>query len=98
MFSKVKPTVLSSCRYLAPFSFLANCAQALGLVMIFAFFFAVDESTGQRFPSVQDRDWVAPMNKLPLFFGTAIFAIEGICIVSLYSSHWCNPHKTFIYP
>ena len=68
-------------RYLAPFSMLANVAQLVGLVVIFVFFWMKDPVTGIRFPDVRQREWIAPPDTLPLFFGTAIFAIEGICIV-----------------
>jgi solute carrier family 36 (proton-coupled amino acid transporter) len=35
----------------------------------------------QDLPSITERNYVAPLRQIPLFFGTAIFAFEGICLV-----------------
>jgi solute carrier family 36 (proton-coupled amino acid transporter) len=36
----------------------------------------------QDLPPISDRNWVAPnFNTMPLFFGTTLFAFEGIALV-----------------
>jgi len=63
-------------RYLSPFSILANIIQSVGLGIIFYYIFG----TGHLMPS-DSLPWFANADRLPLFFGTAIFAIEGISVV-----------------
>ena len=62
-------------RYLSPFSILANIIQFVGLGIVFYYLFS------SPLPDSRSRAWVAETDRLPLFFGTAIFAIEGICVV-----------------
>ena len=64
-------------RYLSPFSILANIIQSIGLGIIFYYIFA-----GSGLKPSDSLPWFAPSDRLPLFFGTAIFAIEGISVVS----------------
>jgi len=76
----VLPFMLAMClvknlRYLSPFSIIANIIQSVGLGIIFYYIF----NTGLR-PS-STLPWFASSDRLPLFFGTAIFAIEGISVV-----------------
>jgi len=63
-------------RYLSPFSIIANIIQSVGLGIIFYYIFG----QGSLKPS-ESLPWFAPPDRLPLFFGTAIFAIEGISVV-----------------
>jgi proton-coupled amino acid transporter len=65
---------VKSLHKLAYFSSLANILQLSG--MLFVFFTLV-----QGLPPVSSVRTVAPMSTLPLFFGTAIYAFEGIGIV-----------------
>jgi len=63
-------------RYLSPFSILATLAQSVGLALVYYYIFR------EPLPDSGLLPWVASWDRLPLFFGTAIFAIEGICVVS----------------
>jgi proton-coupled amino acid transporter len=54
---------------------LANLIQFVGLGIIFYYIFS------GPLPNSHWVDWLAGWDRLPLFFGTAIFAIEGICVV-----------------
>ena len=67
--------LLFHCRYLSPFSIVANIIQSIGLGIIFYYIFANGLKSSDTLP------WFAPADRLPLFFGTAIFAIEGISVV-----------------
>lgn len=62
-------------KYLAPLSMIANVFMLIGLV-ITVYYIAQD------LPSVETRDYVATFHSMPLFFGTALFAFEGIGLVS----------------
>jgi len=68
--------LVKNLRYLSPFSILANIIQSIGLGIVFYYIFG----QGALKPS-DSLPWFAPADRLPLFFGTAIFAIEGISIV-----------------
>ncbi|XP_067003603.2 proton-coupled amino acid transporter-like protein pathetic isoform X2 [Anabrus simplex] len=71
--------ILLSCwirnlKYLAPVSSIANVLMAAGIV-------ATLYVVVQDLPSVDERPFVGPLSDLPLFFGTAIYAFEGIGLV-----------------
>lgn len=62
-------------KYLAPLSTFANVVMLTGVIITLYF-------VTQDLPPVTSRDYVANWNTLPLFFGTALFAFEGIGLVS----------------
>lgn len=75
----VLPPMLAICsirslRYLSPCSIVANVCQFVGLGIVFYYIF-------DALPNSSSVAWVAKADRLPLFFGTAIFAIEGISVV-----------------
>ncbi|KAH9504004.1 hypothetical protein Btru_067524 [Bulinus truncatus] len=59
---------------LAPFSTFANILTITGLIVTFQYIV-------QDLPNASDRPTYSNLNELPLFFGTAIFAVEGISLV-----------------
>jgi len=61
-------------KYLAPVSMLANILQLSGLGIIFYYLV-------QDLSYTWDVKYAAPVSQLPLYFGTAIYAFEGIGIV-----------------
>ena len=61
-------------KYLSPVSMLANILQFVGLGIIFYYLL-------QDIPPVSERKAFASWGQLPLYFGTAIYAFEGIGIV-----------------
>jgi len=61
-------------KYLSPVSLLANMLQTASLVLLFYFLF-------QDLPSVSSRPAFGSWSKLPLYFGTAVFAFEGVSLV-----------------
>ena len=72
-------TVLPLCsirnlKYLSPISMLANAIQFVGVGLIFSYLL-------KDTPSTSERRSFASWGQLPLYFGTAIFAFEGIGIV-----------------
>lgn len=62
-------------RYLSPCSVIANISQFTGLAIVFFYIFR------DPLPLAKSVDWIGSPERLPLFFGTAIFAIEGISVV-----------------
>lgn len=54
---------------------VANVAQFMGLGIVFYYIFC------EQLPHSYSVHWLSPSERLPLFFGTAIFAIEGISVV-----------------
>ncbi|XP_068621150.1 proton-coupled amino acid transporter-like protein CG1139 [Battus philenor] len=71
--------ILLSCmvrklKYLTPFSTIANVLMATGVSVV------VYEAT-QDLPPVNSRTYIASWQSLPLFFGTAVYAFEGIGLV-----------------
>ena len=60
---------------MSPCSVVANVAQFMGLGIVFYYIFC------EQLPHSYSVHWLSPSDRLPLFFGTAIFAIEGISVV-----------------
>lgn len=61
-------------KYLTPFSTIANILMACGLG-------AVMYKATEDLPPVSSRNYIADYQQLPLYFGTAIYAFEGIGLV-----------------
>lgn len=66
--------LIRNLKYLSPLSMIANVLVATGIGITFYYIFT-------DIPSVDTRPPVAGLATLPGFFGTAIFALEGIGVV-----------------
>merc|ERR1711892_469556 len=66
---------IKNLKYLSPCSILANILEFVGLGIIFYYIFATP------IPSSDSVPWFTSPVKFPIFFGTAIFAFEGISVV-----------------
>ncbi|XP_077302200.1 proton-coupled amino acid transporter-like protein acs [Arctopsyche grandis] len=71
--------ILLSCmirnlKYLTPFSMLANLMMIVGLAI--TLYFACTD-----LPHPSERPYIADWSRLPLYFGTTIYAFEGIGLV-----------------
>lgn len=71
------PSLITNLKYLAPCSGIANACMAIGIGVVFYYAF-------QELPSPTERRYIGEIQDLPLFFGTAIFAFEGIALVNIY--------------
>lgn len=69
------PCLITNLKYLAFCSGIANVCMATGIGVVFYY-------ACQDLPHPSEREYVGELNNLPLFFGTAIFAFEGIALVS----------------
>ena len=78
MFIIMVPLILScqfrELKYLVPFSFLANICMIVSFGITLFYVFADIEVA-------PDVEMMAPVEKIPLFFSTVIFAMEGIGVV-----------------
>ena len=72
---------IQSLSALAYFSLLANILNFSGLIMVLY-------SILQEAPDSSKREAFKGANQLPLYFGTTIYAFEGIGLVS-HSKHLC---------
>lgn len=61
-------------KYLTPLSSAANAMMAVGVGVVLY-------EASQDLPAVSSRPYLAPWQQLPLFFGTAVYAFEGIGLV-----------------
>merc|ERR1739844_352283 len=61
-------------KYLSPISMLANILQMAGLGLVFFYLL-------QELPATWERKAYANWSQYPLYFGTAIYAFEGIGVV-----------------
>ncbi|XP_075991469.1 proton-coupled amino acid transporter-like protein pathetic isoform X2 [Anticarsia gemmatalis] len=66
--------LIRNLKYLAPLSMIANLLVGTGMGITFYYLF-------QDIPSIGERDKFTEFSRLPTFFGTAIFALEGIGVV-----------------
>ncbi|KRT85868.1 Amino acid transporter [Oryctes borbonicus] len=66
--------LIRNLKYLSPFSMVANILVASGMGITFYYIFS-------DLPSVSTRPTIVSVEKWPMFFGTAIFALEGIGVV-----------------
>lgn len=76
------PSLIMNLKYLAPFSMFANVCMAVGVVVVFYYAF-------QDLPSITERHYVGEVMNIPLYFGTAMFAFEGIALVYLKNIFEC---------
>uniref|UniRef100_A0A0K8SD68 Amino acid transporter transmembrane domain-containing protein n=1 Tax=Lygus hesperus TaxID=30085 RepID=A0A0K8SD68_LYGHE len=63
--------IVRNMKYLVPFSALANILLFFGLCLTFYYM-------AQDLPPIDSRPAAAPISKLPLFFSTVLFGMEGI--------------------
>jgi proton-coupled amino acid transporter len=63
-------------KYLVPLSLFANFAMMVGIAVTLYYI-------SQDLPAASTREYIAPWTRIPLFFGTAIYAFEGIGLVRL---------------
>ncbi|XP_073950223.1 proton-coupled amino acid transporter-like protein acs isoform X1 [Choristoneura fumiferana] len=78
-------------KYLTPFSTVANVLMAAGVS-------AVVYEAAQGLPAPSERDYIADWRQLPLYFGTAVYAFEGIGLVLPLKNEMRRPEqfqKTF---
>lgn len=67
--------LIRNLKWMAPISMFANVLMAVGLGITFYYIFT-------ETPKTTDTVLFSSFGQLPLFFGTAIFALEGIGVVS----------------
>lgn len=79
--------LIRNLKYLAPFSMIANFLVGICMTITFWYVF-------QDVPSTKSVPYITDWHKWPLFFGTAIFALEGIGVVSI--SYFTN-HFFFLF-
>lgn len=65
-------------KLLAPFSTLANVITFVGLTMILVYMF-------KDLPSPKEREMFGTLRNFSLYFGTTLFALEAVGVVSLIS-------------
>merc|ERR550519_1664056 len=66
---------IKNLKYLSPCSVLANILEFVGLGIIFFYIFDT------KLPATDTVPWFSGLETFPIFFGTAIFAFEGISVV-----------------
>uniref|UniRef100_A0A8D8S6T2 Proton-coupled amino acid transporter 4 n=1 Tax=Cacopsylla melanoneura TaxID=428564 RepID=A0A8D8S6T2_9HEMI len=66
--------LIRNLKYIAPISALANLIMGLGIAAIYYYIL-------QDLPEISSRQYVGNVQQIPLFFGTIIFAFEGIALV-----------------
>jgi len=62
-------------KYLSPLSVVANILEFVGLGIVFYYIFSTP------LPDANSLPWFSSPDNFPIFFGTAIFAFEGISVV-----------------
>ena len=78
--------LIRNLKFLAPFSMIANVLIGTGMGITFYYIL-------HDLPSISERPVFSSIEKLPLFFGTAIFALEGVGVVSIYTFGVYHAHS-----
>ncbi|KAL1117154.1 hypothetical protein AAG570_004481, partial [Ranatra chinensis] len=76
--------LIRNLKFLAPFSMIANVLIGTGMGITFYYIL-------QDLPPVSSRPAFSTFEQLPLFFGTAIFALEGVGVVMPLENNMKNP-------
>ncbi|XP_065090451.1 proton-coupled amino acid transporter-like protein CG1139 [Ochlerotatus camptorhynchus] len=87
----IMTSIITKLKFLSYCSMLANVFMSLGIGI--TFYYAL-----QDLPAITERRFVGNLDQLPLFFGTAVFAFEGIALVLPLQNEMKKPHdfrKTF---
>jgi proton-coupled amino acid transporter len=79
------PSLITNLKLLAWCSTIANVCMILGIGI--TMYYSV-----QDLPPLSERHYFFTWQQLPLFFGTAIFAFEGISLVLPLQNEMKNPH------
>lgn len=69
--------LIRNLKFMVPVSFIAMLIMFIGVAITLYI-------SSQDLPSLSTRIWFANISTLPLFFGTAIYAFEGISLVSVF--------------
>lgn len=76
--------LIRSLKFLAPFSMIANIFVATGMGITMYYILS-------DLPALSERKAVAEVQHWPMFFGTVIFALEGIGVVMSLENNMKNP-------
>ncbi|CAD7081916.1 unnamed protein product [Hermetia illucens] len=76
--------LIRNLKFLTPFSMIANILIAASLV-ITLYYILMD------LPAVSERPAIASITQMPMFFGTVIFALEGIGVVMSLENNMKHP-------
>lgn len=71
---------------MAPFSAFANVLTATGMVIIFQYLI-------RDIPPTTSRPAISSLDSMPMFFGTAIFSVEGISLVLPLENNMKKPEE-----
>jgi len=73
-------------KYLVPLSLFANFAMVVGISVTLYYI-------TQELPAPSTREYIGPWSRIPLFFGTVIYAFEGIGLVLPLQSEMKKPEQ-----
>lgn len=77
--------LIRNLKYLTPFSMLANGLIAAGMGITLYYILS-------DLPATSERPAIAHVTKMPMFFGTVIFALEGIGVVMSLENNMKHPN------
>ncbi|XP_050303547.1 proton-coupled amino acid transporter-like protein CG1139 isoform X2 [Anthonomus grandis grandis] len=77
--------LIRNLKFISPLSMIANILVASSIGITFYYIFS-------DLPPLDSQPFVVSITKLPVFFGTAIFALEGIGVVMPLENNMANPH------
>uniref|UniRef100_A0A1B6E7B9 Amino acid transporter transmembrane domain-containing protein n=3 Tax=Clastoptera arizonana TaxID=38151 RepID=A0A1B6E7B9_9HEMI len=76
--------LIRSLKYLTPFSMISNILFMLGVTISYYYIF-------DDLPPISERPMFSSISNLPIFFGTTIFALEGVGVVMPLENNMKNP-------